>query len=139
MAIPRAPKRQPSATVTRLGKRLWELRLERGLTQGGLEAKTGILKSHISRIENGHRTPSLDTIGRLANALEVPLYALFYSLEVPFSRPRTGSRSALKRLSLDVDDDRKDFLARLQRIYPRLTDSDRKLLLAEARKLARLK
>ncbi|HLI30419.1 MAG TPA: helix-turn-helix transcriptional regulator [Terriglobia bacterium] len=138
MAIPSAPKKQPSATAARLGKRLCELRLERGLTQGDLEAKTGILKSHISRIENGHRTPSLETVRRLATALEVPLYALFYSLENPPSPSRTASGRALKPLFAKVDD-RKDFLASLQQIFPRLTDSDRKLLLTEARKLARRK
>ncbi|PYV26996.1 MAG: hypothetical protein DMG24_05820 [Acidobacteria bacterium] len=33
---------------------------------------------HISRVENGHTVPTLETLERLASVLDIPLYQLFY-------------------------------------------------------------
>lgn len=42
-----------------------------GLSQSGLESRSGIPKARLSRYENGHVLPSIDTLGRLATALGV--------------------------------------------------------------------
>ena len=61
-----------------LADRLKELREKRQFSQGDVEKRTGLLRCYISRVENGHTVPSLGTLEKWANALEVPLYGLFH-------------------------------------------------------------
>ena len=53
------------------GKRLRETRLGAGLSQSDLEDISGIPKARLSRYENGHVEPSIQTLNRLARALNV--------------------------------------------------------------------
>ena len=62
-----------------IGDRLRELRESKMLSQGDIEARTGLLRCYISRVENGHTVPSVDTLEKLARALEIPMYQLFHS------------------------------------------------------------
>jgi transcriptional regulator with XRE-family HTH domain len=59
-------------------ERIRQLRETKGLSQGDIEAKTKLLRCYVSRVENGHTVPSVETLQKLANALGVPLYQLFY-------------------------------------------------------------
>ena len=63
-----------------LGESVRRIRLEKGLSQGEMQKRTGILRSYLSRVENGHTVPSFATLQRLALAMEVPL-AYFFSAE----------------------------------------------------------
>ena len=60
-----------------IGNRLRELREANGLSQSDVEDRTGLLRTSISHIENGHSTPSLEVLEKWANALDVELYQLF--------------------------------------------------------------
>jgi transcriptional regulator with XRE-family HTH domain len=60
-----------------IGEKLKTLRAQKNLSQGDIEKRTGLLRCYISRIENGHTVPSVDTLEKLARALEVPMYRLF--------------------------------------------------------------
>jgi transcriptional regulator with XRE-family HTH domain len=53
------------------GTRLREARLGAGLSQSELEDLSGIPKARLSRYENGHVEPSIQTLNRLARALNV--------------------------------------------------------------------
>ena len=53
------------------GQRLRQVRLHAGLSQSALEGRSGIPKARLSRYENGHVLPSIETLGRLAAALDV--------------------------------------------------------------------
>jgi transcriptional regulator with XRE-family HTH domain len=53
------------------GTRLREARLGAGLSQSELEELSGIPKARLSRYENGHVEPSIQTLARLARALNV--------------------------------------------------------------------
>ena len=53
------------------GNRLREARLSAGLSQSDLEDISGIPKARLSRYENGHVEPSIQTLNRLARALNV--------------------------------------------------------------------
>jgi transcriptional regulator with XRE-family HTH domain len=53
------------------GQRLRTARLHAGLSQSALESRSGIPKARLSRYENGHVLPSIDTLGRLASAIGV--------------------------------------------------------------------
>ena len=60
-----------------IGERLRDVRKEKQLSQGDLEERTGLSRCYLSRIENGHTTPSIETLEKLAGAMGVPLYQLF--------------------------------------------------------------
>jgi transcriptional regulator with XRE-family HTH domain len=63
--------------------RLSALREEKKLSQGDIEKRTGLLRCYISRVENGHTVPTVETLEKMARALGVPLYRLFYDGEAP--------------------------------------------------------
>ena len=60
-----------------IGNKLKELRETKKLSQGDIEKRTGLLRCYISRVENGHTVPNVDTLEKMARALEVPMYRLF--------------------------------------------------------------
>lgn len=71
-----------------LADRIRGLREHKQLSQGDVERRTGLIRSYISRVENGHTVPSLDTLEKLAAALEVPLYVLLYDGNEPPPIPK---------------------------------------------------
>ena len=83
---------QPADTPqVAFGRRVRELRGQRGLTQQELAGRAGIHWTYLSGIERGERNPALINIGRVADALDVSLAELFSV----FARPHashTGSR-----------------------------------------------
>jgi len=66
-----------------IGNRLKELRESKELSQGDIEKRTGLFRCYISRVENGHTVPAVETLEKMARALEVPMYRLFHDGEVP--------------------------------------------------------
>src|SRR5260370_11598575 len=79
-----------------IGDRLRELREQKKLSQGDIEHRTGLLRCYISRVENGHTVPAIETLEKLARAFEVPMYRLFYDGDKPPELP-----NLLKRKSSD--------------------------------------
>ena len=79
-----------------IGDRLRELREGKKLSQGDIEKRTGLLRCYISRVENGHTVPAIETLEKLARALEIPLYQLFYEGDEPPKLP-----NLLKRKTAD--------------------------------------
>ena len=61
-----------------IGDRLRDLREYKKLSQGDIERRTGLLRCYISRVENGHTVPAIETLEKFARAIEVPIYQLFY-------------------------------------------------------------
>ncbi len=53
------------------GKRVREVRLKQGLSQGDVSRKLNLHRSYISGIERGVRNPSLKVVQKIAKALEV--------------------------------------------------------------------
>ena len=70
-----------------IGERLRALREVKMFSQGEIEKRTGLARSYISRVENGHTVPALETLEKFARALEVPMYQLFYDGEEPPKLP----------------------------------------------------
>src|ERR1700693_371315 len=60
-----------------IGGRLKDLREQKKMSQGDVEKRTVLLRCYISRVENGHTVPSVDTLEKLARALEIPIYRIF--------------------------------------------------------------
>ena len=107
-----------------IGTTIRGFRLQKGMSQGDIEKRTGLLRCYLSRVENGHTVPSLETLQKIAAALDLPLSHFF--AEDPIKD--------VPGVSLSADDIR--FLTEVQRYAVNLTESDRRLLLAMIRKFA---
>ena len=125
-------RRQPTTSI---GQRIRELRRQKGLSQRGLEEASGLQASYISRVEHGHTVPSLENLEKFAKGLDVPLYRLFYTGEQPPPTPRLTSRETLEELAVETESEAR-FLSRLRRLFCSRADSDGKVLLRLARRLA---
>ncbi len=66
-----------------IADRLRALREQKNLSQGDIEKRTGLIRCYVSRVENGHTVPAIETLEKFARALEVPMYQLFYDGENP--------------------------------------------------------
>lgn len=120
-----------------IGRRLRKLREDKSLSQGDIEKRTGLLRCYISRVENGHTVPSLETLERLASALEVPLYQLFYEGDDPPLLPNLTTRQSEEELVLDEEAEKQvRFFEKVRRTLDRIEEKDRQLLLYMAQKLA---
>ncbi len=75
-----------------IGDRLRELREEKKLSQGDIEKRTGLVRPYISRVENNHCVPTIETLEKMARALEFPLYQLFYDGQEPPEVPNLLKR-----------------------------------------------
>jgi transcriptional regulator with XRE-family HTH domain len=118
-----------------IGNRLRVLRETKQLSQGDIEKRTGLLRCYISRVENGHTVPAIETLEKMARALEVPMYRLFHDGEVPAS---------LSKLKAPKGDDEfgsrgaeADYLSKLRRLLAKMEPHDQKLVLHMAQKVAR--
>ena len=63
--------------MMKIGTTIRAHRLQKGLSQGDIEKKTGLLRCYLSRVENGHTVPSLDTLSKIALALDLPIAQFF--------------------------------------------------------------
>jgi transcriptional regulator with XRE-family HTH domain len=119
-----------------IGDRLRALREEKKFSQGDIEKRTGLLRCYISRVENGHTVPAIETLEKLARALEVPLYQLFYDGEEPPELPNLPKRKSSDDVVWGSSGKEARFLHKLRRVMGRIEESDRKLLLYMAQKLS---
>jgi transcriptional regulator with XRE-family HTH domain len=95
-----------------IGDRLRALREKKTLSQQDIEERAGLAPCSLSSIEGGRTLPPVETLEKIARALEVPLHQLFYDGEAPPSLPNLPNRPTsdeiacgspprhLKRLSL---------------------------------------
>jgi transcriptional regulator with XRE-family HTH domain len=60
-----------------IGERLKVIREAKNMSQGDVEKKTGLLRCYLSRCENGHTVPSIDTLEKWSRALDVSMSQLF--------------------------------------------------------------
>jgi len=74
-----------------IGVRLREIREDKKLSQGDIERLSGLKRCYVSRVENGHTVPAVETLEKMARALGVPIYRLFYEGDAPPTPPPTKS------------------------------------------------
>jgi transcriptional regulator with XRE-family HTH domain len=118
-----------------IGERLKALRELKKLSQGDIERRTGLLRCYISRVENGHTVPAIETMEKMARAIEVPMYQLFYDGETPAAPelPKIGDDG----WGSSGRDART--LGRFRRLLRRTSKTDLKLLLLVAQKMSQRK
>ena len=120
-----------------IGDRLRELREQKKFSQGEIEKRTGLLRCYVSRVENGHTVPAVETLEKFARALEVPIYQLFYDGEEPPKLPNLPKReSANGKEWGDTGKDARS-LHKFRRFLGQMEEKDRKLLMFMAQKMAK--
>jgi transcriptional regulator with XRE-family HTH domain len=119
-----------------IGERLRVLREFKKLSQGDIEKRTGLLRCYISRVENGHTVPAIETLEKLARAMEVPLYQLFYDGEEPPQLPNLPKRKSSDDIAFGNSGKEARFLGRFRQVLGRIDEADRRLLFYMAQKMA---
>jgi transcriptional regulator with XRE-family HTH domain len=121
--------------VVVIGERLKAMREQKKMSQGDIEKRTGLLRCYISRVENGHTVPAIETLEKMARAMEVPMYQLFYDGERPpapgltkFDDDGWGASGRDARM-----------LSKFRRLLGRTSKADQKLLLFVAQKMSQRK
>jgi transcriptional regulator with XRE-family HTH domain len=120
-----------------IGDRLRELREEKKLSQGDVEKRTGLLRCYVSRVENGHTVPAVETLEKLARAFEIPLYQLFYEGTEPPQVPNLLKRKSTEEGGWGSTGKDARYLKKLRRSLGKSNENDRKLVLYMAQKMAR--
>lgn len=109
-----------------IGKRIRALRESKGLSQGDIERRSGLLRSYISRVEGGYTAPSLTTLEKFAKALEVETYQLLFQGEGRPTAPKVSDQAGLSKP-----------LKRLVKLFESMSSNNRKLLLTMAARLGK--
>ena len=118
-----------------IGERLRELREEKKLSQGDMEERTGLFRCYVSRVENGHTIPAIETLEKMARALEVPMYQLFYDGEEPPKLPNLPKRKSSDEIARGSVGKEARYLSKLRRVLGRANEQDRKLIMQLAQKM----
>jgi transcriptional regulator with XRE-family HTH domain len=118
-----------------IGDRFRALREEKKFSQGEIEKRTGLLRCYISRVENGHTVPAVETLEKFARALEVPMYQLFYEGEEPPKPLDLPKRKADSKLFGASGKDAR-ILEKFRRLLGRTDAKDQGILMHMAQKMA---
>jgi len=114
-----------------MGVRVRELRESKGVSQGEIGRRTGLIRSYLSRIENGHTLPSVAILERIAEALGMRLYEFF-----SFNEEGVAAPTPMVRANLEGLDEDGVYYSRLRWFASRIPEEDRSIFLALARALA---
>jgi len=120
-----------------IGDRLRSIREAKKLSQGDIEKRTGLKRSYISRVENCHIIPSVETLEKLTRALEVPLYQLFYEGKRPPGLVHLRERKTADEIAWGRTTKEARLLEQFRRLLGRMNDAKRELLLHMAQEMAR--
>ena len=118
-----------------ISDRLRTVREQKKLSQGDIETRTGLLRCYVSRVENGHTIPSIETLEKLARALDLSLYQLLYDGEMPPAVPNPHRGKANGQLPVYSPKDR-HYFRKLREFLSRMSEGDRQLLMEFARSIA---
>jgi transcriptional regulator with XRE-family HTH domain len=120
-----------------ISERLVALREKKKMTQGDIQKRTGLLRCYLSRLENGHTVPSVETLEKIANAMEIPMYQLFYDGEKPPKVDLPSFRRASKVQSWGTEGEDAQLVERFRSLFPKIDPAGQKLLMAMAEKMSR--
>jgi transcriptional regulator with XRE-family HTH domain len=118
-----------------IGDRLKTLRETKNLSQGDIEKRTGLLRCYVSRVENGHTVPSVETLEKFAGALELPLYHLMFDGEKPPALRKPAKRSAED--SLESSRSGALLMRKLLPLLAKMDQEDRNLILFMAGRVSK--
>src|ERR1700722_19852738 len=117
-----------------IGDRLRELREAKTFSQGEIEKRTGLLRCYISRVENGHTVPAIETLEKFARALEVPMYQLFYDGEEPPKLPNLPKRKSADDIAWGSKGKDARLIAKFCHLFSRIEEGEVRMVLFMAQK-----
>src|SRR6202034_1743885 len=120
------PKERPKVNI---GQVIRSYRGDRGLSQGDIKRRTGLLRCYLSRVENGHTVPSLETLSKIAEAMEINLADFFPGAD-------TAQDRETRKILGELSEEEIRFLGEIKRYSTSLSDDDKRLVLAMIRKMA---
>ena len=118
-----------------IGDRIRILRKAKKLSQADIQKRSGMVRPYLSRIENGHTVPSIETLQKLAQALEIPLYQLFYEGEEPPKLPHLLKGRTGDEIGWGKSRSQKRYWEKFRRLLARMSEADQQLLLILAQKM----
>ncbi|MFZ3215925.1 MAG: helix-turn-helix transcriptional regulator [Candidatus Acidiferrales bacterium] len=118
-----------------ISERLKRLREAQNLSQGDIQERTGLYRCYLSRLENGRTVPSIETLEKLARALNVPLHQLFTDDETPVKKVRVLKKQPDTIWGFDKRTTRQ--LRLLAKQFARMDGKQRWLILRTAEKINR--
>jgi transcriptional regulator with XRE-family HTH domain len=120
------PKERPNVNI---GQVIRSYRGERGLSQGDIERRTGLLRCYLSRVENGHTVPALETLAKIAEAMDINLADFFPGADSAQDRETRKVLSGLSQEEIRL-------LTEIQKCSATLSKDDKNLFLGVIRKMA---
>lgn len=114
-----------------VGERLRAVREAKKMSQGDIEERTGLFRCYVSRVENGHTIPSLDTLEKWTKALDINLSQLFSENDEP-AQPI----AALKNGQIKLNHTQVNGLRRIQSAFAKMDSRDIAIVVGLAKKLA---
>lgn len=115
-----------------VGERLRAVREAREMSQGDVEKKTGLLRCYLSRCENGHTIPSIETLDKWTKAMDINLSQLFAEngeAATPIAALKNGHAPKLNKAAANG-------LHRIQSAFAKMDDRDIAIVVGLAQKLA---
>jgi transcriptional regulator with XRE-family HTH domain len=119
-----------------VGARLRAERKSRNLSQADLERRTGLARCRLSWLENGRAVPTIETLEKISDALEIPVYRLLYDGDESVRAANTSSKIATNGNRRRSRTNEVRLLGELREQVRRMREDDQRLLLFIARKMA---
>ncbi len=116
-----------------IGRKIRGLREKKHLSQGNIEHMTGLLRCYISRVENGYTVPSVETLEKFAQALDIPLYRFFTDGE----KVNASKLPVTRRDEWQIEGEHRHELSRFAKAIRQMDQRKQKLLLHLAQAMAR--
>jgi transcriptional regulator with XRE-family HTH domain len=115
-----------------IGERLKAVREAKDMSQGDIEKATGLLRCYVSRVENGHTVPAIETLEKLARALDVTVSELFAEdgkAAKPLAALKASNGHKLNRAATN-------HLRRIEAAFSQMSPRDMAVVVGLARKFA---
>ena len=117
-----------------IGQKLREIREAKKMSQVEIAEATGLVQPYVSRVENGHTVPGVETLEKWASALKIPLYQILYDGEEP---PKPLKLSGNHQAELWGNSGRQMHdLKRLRQYLAKMSQGERELLMSLAGRMA---
>lgn len=116
-----------------IAERLQQLREAKKLTQGDIQRRTGLFRSYISRVEHGHAVPTIETLEKICQGLQVPMYQVFYEGQELHEAPIFSDNGKSDWASQGTG---QRLFTKLRHALSHASEADKRLLLHLATKLA---
>ena len=104
-----------------IGAKIKELRSEKGFTRYRLSELSGVSQTHISDIERGVKIPTIETISKLLEPLEISLGEFFASNNKLYDLNQT--EQTVMHLFRKLPDESKDVVIQLLELLSKNTDN----------------